>query len=126
MRRLVIDDLRVMVFDAVYARTSAAAIDLLGRDGTFDEVWFDHDLGGDDTTRPVALWLLERAFYGRAVPIGRCIVHTDNAPGRDHLRAQLGSHYETLSVDAAVYLDHCLPSPTSGAAADRSSRPRHV
>lgn len=101
MRRLVIDDLRIMRFPARYARTSAAAIEALADPAGYDEVWFDHDLGGDDTTRPVALWLEEQAFHGRGVAIGRCVVHTDNPVGRDVLRDQLTRVCDDVVVVAA-------------------------
>lgn len=45
-----------------------------------DEISFDHDLGGDDTTRPVALWLAEHDAWP---PVVR--VHTANPVGRDWL-----------------------------------------
>lgn len=42
---LVIDDLRVFQFDAVYARTSEEAIALLRAQRCWREVWWDFDLG---------------------------------------------------------------------------------
>lgn len=42
------------------ARTSAEAIDVLVKHGHDCEVVsLDHDLGDDDTTRPVVLWMCE-------------------------------------------------------------------
>jgi hypothetical protein len=60
MKILVIDDERIFPFshedDVTYARTSAEAIHHLAI-GTWDEVWFDHDLGGDDTGMKVVEWM---------------------------------------------------------------------
>ena len=58
-RKLWIDDLRpVPDFDWIPARTSEEAIQLL-EIIDFEEISFDHDLGGDDTTRRVVLWMIE-------------------------------------------------------------------
>ncbi len=45
-----------------WAKTSKGAIETLsyhnhGPGTPFDEVSLDHDLGGDDTTRPIVLWM---------------------------------------------------------------------
>ena len=36
----------------------------------------DHDLGGDDTTRPIVLWMCENNFWPSKV-----VVHSANPPG---------------------------------------------
>lgn len=41
---------------------------------------FDHDLGGDDTTRRVLLWIIENNFWPAHIRI-----HTANPVGRDWL-----------------------------------------
>ena len=103
MEVLVIDDLRSFGFDATYARTSADALGVLERDGGWDEVWFDHDLGGDDTTIPVLDRICELAHAGTPVRIGLCVVHTSNPPGRDTLRRGLSRWgYRERVVDAAT------------------------
>lgn len=90
MEILVIDDLRSLPGSAVtYARTSAAALDLLELPGGWDEVWFDHDLGGDDTTIPVLDRICELAASGTPVRIGLAVIHTSNSSGRDTLRRSL-------------------------------------
>ncbi|MEV6643273.1 cyclic-phosphate processing receiver domain-containing protein [Amycolatopsis sp. NPDC051371] len=48
--------------------------------GDFAAISLDHDLGGDDTTRPVVLWLCEN---DRCPPEVR--VHTANPVGREWL-----------------------------------------
>ncbi|WZB39640.1 hypothetical protein SEA_CURSIVE_183 [Streptomyces phage Cursive] len=40
----------------------------------------DHDLGGDDTTRPVVLWMCENEFWPETV-----YVHSMNPIGREWL-----------------------------------------
>lgn len=41
-----------------------------------EAVSFDHDLGGDDTTRPIVLWMAENDFWPE-----KCYVHTANPVG---------------------------------------------
>ncbi len=63
-----------------WAKTSAEAIGML-RLWEFEEMSLDHDLGGEDTTRPVVLWLCEHEDrWPRVVR-----VHTANPPGRSWL-----------------------------------------
>lgn len=103
MKVLVIDDLRVFPFDATYARTSAAALEVLEAPGGWGQVWFDHDLGGDDTTIPVLDRLAELAHGGRPVRIDLAVVHTSNPPGRDVLRRTLTRWgYTVRVVDASA------------------------
>lgn len=44
----------------------------------------DHDLGGDDTTRPIVLWCCENDFWPVEVKI-----HTANPVGRDWLQGMI-------------------------------------
>lgn len=94
--RLWIDDKRPMpwVEDAwyVHAKSSDEALEWLkafrrnnverDRDPGYliDEISFDHDLGGEDTTRPVMLWMIENNVWPKEIT-----VHTSNPPGRDWL-----------------------------------------
>lgn len=79
-RILFIDDEREMAC-ATIARTSQEGLDLL-RSGTWDEVWLDHDLSGEDTTLPVVDWLSESAYFDRpVVPV--VYVHSMNPIGAD-------------------------------------------
>lgn len=62
--KLWIDDLRTPPSDDwVWVKTSQEALDTLsdalGASVSLERISFDHDLGGDDTTRRVALWLVE-------------------------------------------------------------------
>lgn len=80
-----IDDLRSFVDGrrAEVARTSAAGVELLTRyrDGRLDELWLDHDLGGDDTIWPVVEVLEQAAFDDRPFNIGVVVVHSANPGG---------------------------------------------
>lgn len=98
-----------MNFDCTYARTSQEAIEAIRDDGPWDETWFDHDLGGDDTISPVVSWIMEAAFYGDPPPLGRCVIHTDNPVGRAMLKQQLSKHYDVVDVSAIDYLESILP-----------------
>lgn len=77
--RLWIDDLRPAPDGWTWAKTSAEAIDAL-RQGGVMAVSFDHDLGGDDTTRPVVLWLCEHDAWPPVVH-----VHSANPVGVEWL-----------------------------------------
>lgn len=80
---VVIDDLRTFTFDAIYARTSDAGLKLIDTytDAGIDELWLDHDLGGDDTIMPIIDELARRAFEERKFPVGRVYIHTSNPAG---------------------------------------------
>ena len=75
-RVILVDDLRSFVDgrDAEIARTSSAGVDVLTAAGSrIDELWLDHDLGGDDTIWPV-VEVLERAAFD----VGLITVHSAN------------------------------------------------
>lgn len=110
MRILVIDDIRNLraEFAADHevhvARNSQEAFDLIETLGKFDIMCFDHDLGGDDTTRPVVSMLEERGFLGNPVPIGHCIVHTANISGAAWIMSGLkAAGYDPVRVYAGDY-----------------------
>ncbi|MEU7975388.1 cyclic-phosphate processing receiver domain-containing protein [Micromonospora sp. NPDC049089] len=68
---------------AEVARTSAAGIELLDqyRDRCLDQLWLDHDLGGDDTVWPV-VEVLERATFDKCpFDVGVINVHSANSAG---------------------------------------------
>jgi hypothetical protein len=46
-----------------------------------DELWLDHDLGGDDTIWPVVEVLERAAFDGHPVDVGVVYVHSANPAG---------------------------------------------
>lgn len=51
------------------------------------EVSFDHDLGGDDTTRRVMYWMASSGHWPSIVT-----VHSANPPGHDYLYG-MAEHY---------------------------------
>ncbi|MEN3615426.1 cyclic-phosphate processing receiver domain-containing protein [Plantactinospora sp. ZYX-F-223] len=82
---VLVDDLRSFVDgrSAEVARTSAAGVELLGRyrDRRLDELWLDHDLGGDDAIWPVVEVLERAAFDERPFDVGVINVHSANPAG---------------------------------------------
>ncbi|MEV4507435.1 cyclic-phosphate processing receiver domain-containing protein [Dactylosporangium sp. NPDC049525] len=82
---VLVDDLRSFVDGraAEVARTSAAGVEVLGRyrQRRIDELWLDHDLGGDDTIWPVVELLELAAFEERPFDVGVVVIHSANPPG---------------------------------------------
>ncbi|MFF4311403.1 cyclic-phosphate processing receiver domain-containing protein [Streptomyces sp. NPDC001507] len=80
-----IDDLRPLPWTTRIARSSAEGVRLLHehRDSFIDELWLDHDLGGDDSILPVVTLLEEAAFNGRPFRIGTVFVHGANPIGAE-------------------------------------------
>ncbi|MFJ8038990.1 cyclic-phosphate processing receiver domain-containing protein [Kitasatospora sp. NPDC096147] len=78
-----IDDLRPLPWCTRIARTSAEGVRLLAehREVDVDELWLDHDLGGEDSIMPVVTVLEEAAFHGRPFRIGTVHVHSANPTG---------------------------------------------
>ncbi|MFE9553654.1 cyclic-phosphate processing receiver domain-containing protein [Streptomyces sp. NPDC006703] len=78
-----IDDLRPLPWTTRIARSSSEGVKLLQehRDSLIDELWLDHDLGGDDSILPVVTLLEEAAFNGRPFRIGTVYVHSANPIG---------------------------------------------
>ncbi len=85
-----IDDLREAPDGWNEAKNSDEAIRILERwwssaarfrgVSRLEEISFDHDLGGEDTTRPVMLWMIENDVWPE-----RIVVHTANPVGREWL-----------------------------------------
>jgi hypothetical protein len=86
-----VDDLRPLPWVTRIARTSREGIQLLQehRDRFIDELWLDHDLGGDDTIMPVVALLEEAAFNGRPFNIGTVFVHSANPAGAETMARSL-------------------------------------
>lgn len=80
-----IDDLRPLPRATRIARTSREGVLLLEehREREIDELWLDHDLGGDDSIMPVVALLEEAAFDGRPLTIGMIFVHSANPVGAE-------------------------------------------
>lgn len=93
---VLVDDLRSFVDgrSAEGAHTSAAGVELLDRyrDRRLDELWLDHDLGGDDTIWPVVEVLERAAFDKRPFDVGVINVHSANPAGAAKI-AQVLRHW---------------------------------
>lgn len=108
-----IDDLRSFVDGrpAVVARTSADGVALLDRyrDQRLDELWLDHDLGGEDTIWPVVEVLERAAFEERPFDVGVILIHSANPSGAAKMAQALrhwGYVVRLAAGSAAVgYLD---------------------
>lgn len=102
-RILIIDDLRI--FDPLpdeeitHVRTLPEAyrnIDStkgIRTNGHWDEVWLDHDLGGDTTIRPFVETVEECAHCDELLDVGMFVIITDNPSGRDWMIAALRDFY---------------------------------
>ncbi len=91
LMKLWVDDLRKPPDQTwVWCRSSAEAIDILHRvgSGVVTQMSLDHDLGGDDTTRPIVLWLCESLAYWPAI----ITVHSANPVGREWLEAMISRY----------------------------------
>ena len=86
--RILIDDLRSFADnrDCVVARSSEEGVKVLGENmlQPIDELWLDHDLGGDDEIWPV-ITLLETVTFN----IGAIYVHTSNPSGAERMMVAL-------------------------------------
>jgi hypothetical protein len=91
MRTLVIDDMRVihgLPNDAVVCRTLARGTrELFG--SAWGTVYLDHDLGLDETIRPLVLELAQRAHDGVPAEVEEFVVITDNPAGREWIASTL-------------------------------------
>lgn len=77
---VLIDDIRWFrdARECVIARSSAAAVEVLTSlaEQRIEELWLDHDLGGEDTVMPVIDLLCSRRF-----DVGRVWIHSYNSRG---------------------------------------------
>ena len=76
---------------ALVARSSREVLALLESLGRWriDDLWLDHDLGGDDTIRPVVDLMVQLANTEMAMNVGRIHIHTANVGAGIWMRAQL-------------------------------------
>lgn len=86
-----------------WAKTSREAIDWLherrSKSEPVDVVSLDHDLGGDDTTRSVVLWMCETGCWP-----GEVRVHTANPVGREWLEGMAGRYHPSFQVPRGAEL----------------------
>lgn len=78
-----VDDERVAPEGWVWAKTCGAALWLLSL-GNVKKISLDHDLGGNDTTRPIVLWMCENDVWPDEI-----YVHTQNPVGREWLEGMI-------------------------------------
>ena len=92
--KLWVDDLRPAPDGWIWSKTSENTIDtlMLSRPGEIVEMSLDHDLGGDDTTRGVVLWLCENPSYWPAI----VLVHSANPVGREWLEGMINRYHPNL------------------------------
>ena len=100
---LVIDDVKTFPFpedkSVFYVRTLQFGFDALEifekelQSGALEELWLDHDLGGDDTIRPICLMLAERAFNGNPYPVSKIVICSLNPVGIDWITSTLKPYY---------------------------------
>lgn len=78
MRRLCVDDLRILdLEDVKYARSLELGLHL-ALTQPWDELYLDHDLGAMQDIKPLVLALEERAFNEDPAPIGKVFIITGN------------------------------------------------
>lgn len=94
--KLWIDDERPAPEGFVHAKTSDAALVWLRAVAVWEEVSFDHDLGGDDNTRRIMLWMIEEDVWPREITI-----HTQNRVGRDWL-VGMANRYAPKHVEISI------------------------
>jgi hypothetical protein len=79
----------------VYARDSASAIAFIETSWEIiAEIFFDHDLGGDDTSMRVVDYIDEKVFRNELAPDGRVFrIQSANPPGAQRIREALSRHH---------------------------------
>lgn len=106
---VVIDDVRNFSFDATVLRTQTQALEYLKEalhaQQYIDELWLDHDLGGNDTIRPVVDELEHWWYRGTPLKIGVIVIHSANPVGRRYIEMainKLGA--DIVCVNASDYV----------------------
>lgn len=80
-----IDDIRLPPEGYLWAKTSDEAIEMIKDNDSFYHISFDHDLGGNDTSRKVVLWLCENDDKWPSV----ASVHSMNPIGKEWLTGMI-------------------------------------
>lgn len=95
--KLWIDDIRIAPDDWLWCKTSEEAIaflELWQLEGVdFESVAFDHDLGGDDTTRRVVLWIIENEYFPTEVKM-----LTANPVGYEWIQGMINRYFPDDTV----------------------------
>lgn len=109
--KLFLDDLRdpdyvgidlVRSPSVVVARNSDEAIAAIVEKGAPAHIWFDHDLGGEDTAMNVVNWMIEQDLDGN-IDLSNLTfsIHSSNPVGRDNISGKL-SQYITIKNHASL------------------------
>ena len=104
--KLFIDDERqppsIWHGDYVLAKTSQEAIATMVERGFPGYISFDHDLGGDDTTRPVVNWMIDALLDDPKMAASaskiKYYVHSQNPVGRDWLNNRMDDFFNILQM----------------------------
>jgi hypothetical protein len=104
----VVDDERTHPGADVHFRNSDVALSALARHWTnwyrepewprIDELWLDHDLGGDDTAMPVVRFIRGLDLALHPLGVDTIIIHTQNPVARENMLFELSSLMETNVV----------------------------
>lgn len=91
--KLYIDDLRTPKNPEQWSivRSSEQAIEFVKKNGVPEHISFDHDLGGNDTSRVFVLWLMGELIEGNLC-FPDCFsfnVHSANPIGSDWIRGTM-------------------------------------
>lgn len=104
--KLIIDDERTLdVEDAVYARTFDEAYEMLHfPEQPFEEIWWDHDLGGERDAYDLASWLEGIAFHNTGLfreffKGCKMFIHSQNPVGKGRLMMALEVQFDTTVVN---------------------------
>lgn len=98
MSKLWIDDIRIPPFGFDWAKTSHDAINMIQRrNEPYEHIAFDHDLGGEDTTRAVVLWLCENPKHWPKT----ASIHSMNPVGVEWLRGMIQVYGEGCVIREA-------------------------
>lgn len=83
-----VDDLREPPPDWWWCTNSHSAIELIAaarvKHIEVTDLSLDHDLGGDDTTRPVVMWMWENDCWPQ-----RVVCHSSNPVGREWIEGMV-------------------------------------
>lgn len=95
MNYLWIDDLRTPPEGYLWVKTSQEAIDAISsHPEAYEHISFDHDLGGDDTSRKVVLWMCENEGHWPK----SASVHSMNPIGREWLTGMIRRYGEGCTL----------------------------
>ena len=90
--KMFLDDERFPVTDdCVICRSSDDAIIYVHQNGLPIEIMFDHDLGGDDTSKVFIKWLVDYIQDGgHSLPVGfKYSVHSQNPIGANWIKCMM-------------------------------------